>query len=77
MSAAKLPRESSPLLPPVKAPIEPRRIPAHVELLAGKDFVARARATAASISPLTPAAAAAFASGPEISGGTDVDPSDA
>ncbi len=52
------------------------KIPAHLESLAGKDYVKRARAAAARISPLTAAAAEAFAAGPEISGGVDVDPQD-
>jgi len=76
MSTAKV--QTSPRIsrPPTKAKVEPRRVPLHVELLAGKGFVERSRAAAAKLAPVTPEALAAFASGPDVSGGVDEDPSD-
>lgn len=49
----------------------------YLEDLAGRDFVQRLRAAAARLTPVTPEAAKLFASGPEISGGIDVEPEDA
>lgn len=46
-------------------------------ILAGSDFAERSRVAAAAIRPLTPEAVEAFAKAPEVSGGEDVEPSDA
>jgi hypothetical protein len=48
---------------------KPQHVPRHIELMAGKKFVTRSHAATTRITPLTQAAAEAFASGPEISGG--------
>jgi hypothetical protein len=51
-----------------------REIPAELAALVGEDVVRRVKEAASRIRPLTPEAAEAFASGPEISGGVDVEP---
>ena len=53
-----------------------RVVPAPVEEAAGPEFMRRLRAAAARIEPMSSRVAIAFAEGPEISGGLDIDPDD-
>jgi hypothetical protein len=60
--------------------LSPRRISeivsAEVADLAGAEFMARLELAVERHRPITPEAAAAFAEGPEVSGGIDADPDD-
>lgn len=53
-----------------------RDVPPELAAMAGEEFTSRAREAAANILPMTAEALAAFAEGPEVSGGVDVEPDD-
>lgn len=53
-----------------------RIVPPHIEEAAGEDFMRRLYTAAARVEPMSERVAMAFADGPELSGGLDIEPDD-